>query len=173
MTNMYNNKSFPEKIFSEDISDWVFLYFDEIFKEDFLSKLKEFCLNIGCKSLFIKNIEPSDYKFFEETTVINMPEELQQIVSLEQVTDYINAPMSFAQLAEEGIIYGNETPPVFCLYFIRNFSLAVLGAKEVNVKEKFKEFEIPDLREFLTMTFVERKPTEEFYKIVKGKWNIK
>lgn len=102
-----------------------------------------------------------------------MPEGLQKIVSLEQITDYIKVPMSFAQLSEEGIVYGDETPSVFCLYFIRNFSLAILGAKAVNVKEEFKEFEINDLTEFLTMTFVEKEPTEIFYKIVKEKWNIR
>jgi hypothetical protein len=173
MSKLYNNKHFPEKVFSEEITEWVFLSFDEIFRADVLSKLKAFCQTIGCKNLFIKNIEPSGYKFFEETPVNKLPQGLQKLVSFEQVTDYINAPMSFVQLVEEGIIYGDESPSAFCLYLIRDYTLAILGASKVNVKEGFKEFEIEDLSEFFTMTSVEWKPTGEFYKIVKEKWDIK
>ena len=42
----YNNKHFPEKIFSDDITDWVFLSFDEIFRKDVLLRLKDFCCKL-------------------------------------------------------------------------------------------------------------------------------
>jgi hypothetical protein len=166
----YNSKHFPEKIFSDDITDWVFLSFDEIFRKDVLLRLKDFCLKIGRDKIIIKNIKPTEYNFFEEVWVKDIPEGLHNVVYSDHLTDYVSIPMSFAQLTEEGIIYGDETFSPFCLYFIRNYTLAILGAKGINVKEEFKEFQIEDLGDFLTLTFVERKPTEEFYKIVKEHW---
>ncbi|SRR6266498_532054 len=167
---LYNNRRFPNYVFSDRVKSSIFIEFDTVFTPSFLKTLRNFLVQKDIKQLKIQNIEPKDYFFNETIDVSKLPDSFIESACLEKVQEYIDTPASFYMLTELGLIFPIENSEMFCLYLDRRFSLAIIGSSEMSNAIFFQEFKIIDLFDYLTMTFQGDEPPQEITKKMKKYW---
>ncbi|MGB8192750.1 MAG: hypothetical protein WCF67_12560 [Chitinophagaceae bacterium] len=167
---LYNNKKFPEFVFSRKDISYLFIEFDTIFEVKFLSRLEQFLEKYNILKIIAENIEPKLYHFIEEIETNNFIESFKASTCTEQSQSYIKTLASFYMLTEQGLIYAKDRTNLFCVVLDRRFWIATVAVSNPADLHYFSEFSIGNVLDYLSMSFKNDVLTDAFKNTLLESW---
>ncbi|WEK33629.1 MAG: hypothetical protein P0Y53_14145 [Candidatus Pseudobacter hemicellulosilyticus] len=147
--SLYNNALFPEYIFNKRLSI-LFFDFYACFSTEFILTFKKYLEKIGISKIIIRNIEPELLQFNRTIETADLPDNFEQAVKSIMSQNYIDSEVSLYMMTELFELTDSLTNASFSLVLNRAYDVGVFGTLKNSFTELFDEFEIKDVRSYLS-----------------------